>query len=244
MYSPETRSSSQLPVALFLLALGAPLGVMTAHAADAGASTPKAAPQKTAPSSSDLIKFSEAGRETIDAVRKARIDIFNGDPKGSMAALTRAKTQLAAAEKDAPTFKVNANKSSAGNQAGKKQVTAKAVPVSGELVLADNFAPSPEKQKAIAKANEHFKKGQHQQAMEALRQGQISVNYISEWMPLASTSKNLDQAIKLEQAGKYYQANLALKAIEDSLVVESVMLPASTPKATKTAKGAPPTAAK
>ena len=80
--------------------------------------------------------------------------------------------------------------------------------------------------------------------MDTLRQGQISVNYISEWMPLASTGKNLDQAIKLEQAGKHYQANLALKAIEDSLVVESVMLPASTPKATKAGKAASPKTAK
>jgi hypothetical protein len=244
MYSQETRSSSQLPIALFLLAVGAPLAVMTAHAAGADAPTPKAGAQKTASSASDLIKFSEAGRETIRLVRIARIDIFNGDPKGSMEALTGAKTHLAAAEKEAPTFKVNTNKSSPSKQGGSKQVTAKAVPVSGQLVLADSFAPTPKKQKAVAKANEHLKKGQHQQAMDALRQGQISVNYISEWMPLASTGKNLDQAIKLEQAGKYYQANLALKAIEDNLVIESVMLPASTPKATKTAKAAPPKAAK
>jgi hypothetical protein len=244
MYSPKTRSSSQIHIALFLLAVGAPLAVMTAHAAGAGTSTPKAAPQKTAPSTSDLMKFSEAGAETIRLVRIARIDLFNGDPKGSMAALTSAKTHLAAAEKEAPTFKMNTRKSSTGTQGGNKQVTAKAVPVSGQMVLADSFVPTPEKQKAVAKANKHLKKGQHQQAMDTLRQGQISVNYISEWMPLASTGKNLDQAIKLEQAGKHYQANLALKAIEDSLVVESVMLPASTPKATKAGKAASPKTAK
>lgn len=37
-------------------------------------------------------------------------------------------------------------------------------------------------------------------------------------------SENIDQATKLREEHKYYEANLALKAIDDSLSVDSVSL--------------------
>ena len=43
-------------------------------------------------------------------------------------------------------------------------------------------------------------------------------------MPLASTAKHLDQAIKLMNDHKYYEANLALKAVSDSITTDSVTL--------------------
>jgi hypothetical protein len=52
--------------------------------------------------------------------------------------------------------------------------------------------------------------------------GAIDVNYTRWWLPIAPTETHLDQAIKLADESKYYEANLALKAIEDSVTVDSI----------------------
>jgi hypothetical protein len=98
------------------------------------------------------------------------------------------------------------------------------VPVDGELVLAEDFVPTPEKRARIDKANEHFRNGKAKEALEELRLGDIGVLYSRAWMPLASASKRLEQATKLMDDHKYYEANLALKAIGDSITTDSVIL--------------------
>lgn len=50
------------------------------------------------------------------------------------------------------------------------------------------------------------------------------MNYSRVLSPLASTSKHIEQAIKLIDDHKCYEANLALKAISDSLRVDLVNL--------------------
>lgn len=113
-----------------------------------------------------------------------------------------------------------------GKNIGATSETEKAqmVPVDGQVVLADDFVATPEKQARINKANEHFKNGKKKEALEELRLGEIEVNYSRVWMPLASASKHIEQATKLMNDHKYYEANLALKAISDSLIVDSVNL--------------------
>jgi hypothetical protein len=246
MTRQPAQALSKVAAALLLTAFAAPAVVMTAQAADQTSPPAKAAPQKPASSAEDRMKVSEAGREAIQFVRMARFDIFNGDPKASMAALSHAKTQLTAAEKEAKSWNVGAGASSGSSQQqgnGPAQTAPKAIPVDGQLILADSFTATPENKKTIAKANSHLKKGDQKAALEALRQGAISINYLSEWIPLAPTSKNLDKAIALEKAGKYYEANLALKAIEDSMFMETVTIPAPPVKGTK-AQNATPEAAK
>ncbi len=48
--------------------------------------------------------------------------------------------------------------------------------------------------------------------------------YTRAWMPLAAAAKHLDQAVKFMDAQKYYEANLSLKAIGDSIAVDSVAI--------------------
>lgn len=50
------------------------------------------------------------------------------------------------------------------------------------------------------------------------------MNYSRVLIPLASTSKHIEQAMKLIDDHKCYEANLALKAISDSLRVDLVNL--------------------
>ena len=185
--------------------------------------TAPAAPAKPNAEAKDMMKFSQNGSDAIREIAAARVAIFNGDPKLASDMITKAKAFVAKAELEAPTFIVKTTKSG-HRRSGPTSDTAKAemVPVDGQLVVADDFVSTPEKQARIAKANEHFKNGEQKEALEELRLGEVEVMYNRVWMPLAFASEHIEQAIKLMNDQKYYEANLALKAIDDRLTVDSV----------------------
>ena len=197
-------------------------------AAPAAAAT-TSAPAATADASSDalsIMKYSEDGGRAIREIGAARVAIFNGDPKLASDLIARAKASVGKAEQEAPTFTVKMSNVSDGKVTDTKSETAKAqmVPVDGDLVLAEDFVPTPEKRARIDKANEHFRNGRAKEALEELRLGDIAVMYTRAWMPLAAASKHLDQATQFMDDHKYYEANLALKAIGDSITVDSVLI--------------------
>ena len=175
--------------------------------------------------------FSQAGNAAIQSIRGARLAIFNGNLTTAKQLLDKAKASVENAAKEAPTFDTTTTMSVQGRVVGSEDQKMRAglVPVDGQVVVADDFVLTPEKQAHIDKANEHLKKGETKQALAELRLADIDVNYSRVWMPIAGSQNHLDEAIKLVNDGKYYEANLALKAIEDSLTTDSVTL-AEVPK--------------
>ena len=199
----------------------APAATTTAPAAFADAKADAKSEAKSEALS--IMRYSEDGGRAIREIGAARVAIFNGDTKLASELIIRAKASVAKAEQEAPTFKVQTEES---GKAGAANETVKApmVPVDGDLVLAEDFVPTPDKRARIEKANEHFKNGNAKDALEELRLGDIAVMYTRAWMPLAAAAKHLDQAVKYMDAQKYYEANLALKAIGDSITVDSVAI--------------------
>lgn len=171
-------------------------------------------------------QFSEAGHSAMLSIRNARIAIFNGDPKHATQMIESAKTFVEQAQKEAPTFELSSKETVSGRVVDTASESRKVqrVPVDGRITLADDFVMTPEKQVHAEKANEQLKKGDQAKALEELRLSAINVNYTRAWMPIESAEKHLDQAIKLANGGKYYQTNLELKAIEDSVTVDSIAL--------------------
>lgn len=224
MEKPMKTRYVKTPVLAFAFAsslLGLPAGAQTNPSA--GKPNVEA---KAEPDAQSIMKFSQDGHAAIVDIEAARLAIFSDEPKTAIKMITKAKASIAKAEREAPPLAGNSS-SAPGTPAktGKLEM----IPVDGQLVLADDFVPTPEKQMHIAKANEHFKNGKHKEALGELRLAEIELIYNRLWMPLAPTYKHLDQAIKLIDDHKYYEANLALKAIGDSLTVESLTLTA-TPK--------------
>ena len=170
----------------------------------------------------DLRQFSQAGHTAMMNIGDARLAIFNGEPKMAIKLMESAKSSIAQADKDAPAtgdaMSGGKNKMGAMNTDSKLR----SVPIDGQLALADDFVMTPEKKAHVDKANESFKKGDHATGLEELRLGAIDVNYTRWWLPIAPTESHLDQAIKLANESKYYEANLALKAIEDSVTMDSI----------------------
>ena len=80
---------------------------------------------------------------------------------------------------------------------------------------------SPEKAAQIAKVNEHLKKGENKQAVEVLRDAGVYLNLTAVLLPLEPTTSDVEKAAKLIGEDKFYEANLALKAAEDGVIVDS-----------------------
>jgi hypothetical protein len=195
-----------------------------AAAADAKADAKSDAKSEAKSEALSIMRYSEDGSRAIREIGAARVAIFNGDTKLASELITRAKASVAKAEQEAPTFKVQNEESGKAAGAANETVKAQMVPVDGDLVLAEDFVPTPDKRARIEKANEHFKNGNAKDALEELRLGDIAVMYTRAWMPLAAAAKHLDQAVKYMDAQKYYEANLSLKAIGDSITVDSVAI--------------------
>jgi hypothetical protein len=200
----------------------APAATTTAPAAAADAKADAKSEAKSEALS--IMRYSEDGSRAIREIGAARVAIFNGDTKLASELITRAKASVAKAEQEAPTFKVQNEESGKAAGAANETVKAQMVPVDGDLVLAEDFVPTPDKRARIEKANKHFKNGNAKDALEELRLGDIAVMYTRAWMPLAAAAKHLDQAVKYMDAQKYYEANLSLKAIGDSITVDSVAI--------------------
>lgn len=182
-----------------------------------------------APDAQSILKFSEDGNTALRDIEAARIAIFTGEPSSATAMIAKARSDLAKAEQAAELIVANAHAAKAG---AKPAAPAKIdmIPVDGQLVLADDFVPTAEKQSHIAAANEKFKNGKRDEGLKELRLGEVQIVYNRLWMPVASALKHLDQATSFLADHKYYEANLALKAIGDGLTVESMSLN-ETPKA-------------
>jgi len=185
----------------------------------------------------DLTKVSHAGYDAIRDVHAARLAIFNGDPKVAIEMIDKAKKDLDDAAKDAEKFAADEKVAGHENKGDEKSASDKMdlIPIDGNIAIADTFVATPEKKEHIAKANEHFKAGRSKEALEELRLGEIDVVYTRAMLPWKATQKRVDEAEKLASDHEYYEANLALKAAEDGLVMESVDLQGNPVPANKTA---------
>jgi hypothetical protein len=197
---------------------------MLAHAADSTKPPPESSAAAGAgPDANNMQQFAGAGHSVMVDIDDARLAIFNGDPKVAMKLMEAAKSSLVQADKDVHSVNesapVDKAKPDSTNMVGPKM---RSLQVDGQLALADDFVMTPEKKAHVDKANESFKKGNRATGLEELRLGAIDVNYTRWWLPIETTENHLDQAIKLANESKYYQANLALKAIDDSVTIDSI----------------------
>ncbi|MHB8884453.1 MAG: YfdX family protein [Methylovirgula sp.] len=186
---------------------------------------------KAHPNSEAILKFSQDGNAALRDIEAARLAIFTSDPKIAIDLIKNAQAEIAKAEKAEASMSTGA----AGAQGAPAKMAM--IPVDGQLVVTDDFVPTKEKQAHIANANKNIGNGDHKQALKELHLGEIEIIYNRLWMPVARAEKHLDQAVELIGEQKYYEANLALKAIGGSLTIESVAL-TEVPKKAQTAKKA------
>lgn len=197
------------------------------YANEVGGKDPVAtAASKAGSTEHNLMKLSHDGHDAMRAVRGARMAIFNGEPEMVTKMLEEAKNSLDAAEEEAPKYSISTEIRVDGTRVENSEISGKVdmIAIDGEISVADNFVVTPEKTGHVDKANEHFKTGEHKEALEQLRLAEIDVSYVRAMISLSATKKHVETAIALEAEHRYYEANLALKAAEEGLVFDTVTL--------------------
>ncbi|MCG6940224.1 MAG: YfdX family protein [Thiohalocapsa sp.] len=144
----------------------------------------------------------------------------------ALAATPASGTQASGTHAAKPETAQTSEQTSSQQETGKQQKAEAAGPTREERVA------------AAQKAREQWRKGDRQGAIETLKPVELGLVTRTIDMPLTETNKHLDQAISLLDKGKYHEANLALKKIEDGLVVATdvVIEPAGKAAASDTGK--------
>lgn len=221
----QNRKSRVLSLSAITLATALALGTgMQVYAAE---KTPAPAATQTAPNKAEndaLYRYSQAGRNAIDEIVLARSHLNDGRPDLARGELNKAQMALLTAKAEAPTFVDQTRIMVQGKQVGEEssKVHSDLIPVSNDVVLAENFKLTKKHEPILAKAKEFLAKGDHKRAAETLKAGDVDVVVNRIWMPIGSTEKLLDKAISQVAKKDYYDANLTLKTIRDSLQVDTV----------------------
>ena len=229
-------SHHNLSVLSLALLLGSSFSVASASAADTANDTAKTG----APSSmtDKRLMVSNDGFKAERDIGSARIAIFQGNPDAAKTLVKDAQADLKTVVQQAPKDFPNGAPTADGKGAGNADV----IPIDGQMVVADNMVLTPDKAAKVKEANAHLKSGDTGRALDTLRQGAIDVAFTRVLMPVKATDAHVDTAASLLDQGKYYEANLALKAAQDLLQTDTVAF-GDTPAQAAEATGMPAAAA-
>jgi hypothetical protein len=163
----------------------------------------------------DLIQVSDDAFTTMRNVGSARLAIFNGRPEQAQTFVDAAVTRSEASIKDAQKYALDTHGSTSDDLY---------VPFDANLTVSETFSLNEQNKEHVAKANEHLRKGEKKEALEDLKLGDVDTIVAARLVPMKYAKEHIDEAAKLMGEGKYYEANLALKAVEDAVVVETFAL--------------------
>ncbi|WP_339763240.1 YfdX family protein [uncultured Hoeflea sp.] len=218
----NTKSRILTTAMAALLATAPIIGATYARAAD----TTKAATEQTAAketkavdaqlnASEDkaIIKTMNEAYKALREIHAARLAIFNGTPEAATNFVNLAQADLQTASEKMKDYEVDKITPTLTDDAY--------IPFDTSMALSEGFMPTPEKQATLAKANEHLAKGDHKKAVDVLKLANIDVTISGAFIPVKASLSHVADASKLITEKKYYESNLALKAVEDSIVMQS-----------------------
>jgi YfdX protein len=212
----EMKKNSKISVLAMAVLMGATALTIArpTFAADAVKPTLDAVAGIAAKAKDDaIINTVEDAYKGLREIRAARLAIFNGSTEDALKLATEAQTNLQSAEKQMAQYSVQTKKPAAKGDAY--------IPFDTSMTLSEGFKATPEKQAGIAKANEHIAKGESKMAVEVLKASNIDVTLSAALIPASASVTHVSDAIMLMKENKFYEANLALKAIEDSVIIDS-----------------------
>lgn len=103
------------------------------------------------------------------------------------------------------------------------------IPVDSSVEFNEGFQPTESNAKVINQAGQLAQQGDSKAAVKTMIEGGIELDFKYAMLPVAPTVVSLNNALDDLQDGSFYEANIALKAIETSLVIEDYGV-ADTPK--------------
>lgn len=160
-----------------------------------------------------MLRLSEEARTAIMSAQAARLELFNASTDAAKMSVERGIGALEAAQKTMKSVLIP------GTDAA--DAKAEYLPFDSKMGLAETFTVTPESQAALGKAKGMFEANSPDQAIDVLRQAAVDVTVSTALLPADATLKEFQTARQLIADGKFYEANVALKGIEDSVVVRT-----------------------
>lgn len=160
-----------------------------------------------------LIRTDDSVYRALQGIPAARLAIFNGAPEDAAILASDIFKGLEAAQLDAKNTGLETSNGDANGDTY--------VPFDMSMSLAEGFKPTPENAVSIQEANSHIANGNSKQAAEVLKLANIDVTVSAALIPIDASVNHAGDAVDLINKGQFYEANLAMKAIEDSVVVEA-----------------------
>jgi hypothetical protein len=229
------------PKKLMTLALGTALIVGTTAAwssneslstANESAAVGNAKSDASATQDTELVRLSNDAALTMRDVRGARLALFNGDIDRAQVYIDAAVARVASAVDEANQYAVNKDAKDADDllipfDAGfaiaetlERQSTASSAQGDQTASAAGKNAST----EAIAQANQHLKDGNSNQAMDDLKETEFDVLLSASMVPIKFARQAIDEASSAMKDAHYYEAGLALKRIEDAVLIDTVVL--------------------
>ncbi len=158
------------------------------------------------------VKTVEDAYTAMREIRAARLAIFDGSGPAAISFVNDASKKLEAAKITNEKMKPKADEA---------KIEAGLIPFDMSMSIAEDYTATPQRALKVKEANAHLAKGDRKTAIEKLRLADINVLTTVALLPVGPTMDHLTDAANLLEQDKYYDANLALKAIEDSVIVQA-----------------------
>ena len=160
-----------------------------------------------------LLRMSDEAAMAVKEAHAARIALFDNDTTVAKSEVDKAIATLAKAEatlkdKLIPDIAVKDSKPMY-------------LPFDTNMALAESYTVTPEIKVVLDKATGLFQVGTPNEAVDVLREAGVEVQISTAMLPWEASQAHLKEAAKLIGEAKYHEANVALKAFEDSVVVRS-----------------------
>ena len=93
------------------------------------------------------------------------------------------------------------------------------LPFDMSITLTDTFKATKENEAALQKARSLMQTGDRNAAIEVLRTASVEMNISTAMLPEKASVESLTKAAQLLDSKSYFEANLALKSVTDSVIV-------------------------
>ncbi len=208
------RTNRLLVAAMTGLMATTSLGAIAVNAETAKPATETKAPEKAQYSTQkQLLKTADEALATLTNARQARLALLDNKIDVAKTHVVEATKALTEGETDLKALRVADTE--------KADAKPEYLPFNMSMSLSESFKATKENEAALEKAYGLMQTGDKDAAVDVLRVASIDVNISAALLPEASSMDHLKQAAELIDKKEYFAANLALKEIEDSVVVRS-----------------------
>lgn len=163
----------------------------------------------------ELVKVSKNARLSMRDLQNARWAIFNGNTNQAQTFADAARLRIGKADNESEKYALDVKAPKANDSY---------VPYDAEMTVMDSFQANGNHSTKIARVTKHKHQSEKPNKNDTLKLTDTDVVLSTDMVPVNFAKAHIDHASTLINQGKYYQANLALKAVDDAVFVQSYAL--------------------